>query len=124
MRQTLIGGSKKMIVDDAMEPTEKIKVYDKGITLDGSSEDASQLRIEYRADDMSAPHTPTAEALQTEVSHFVDCVRKRGADLGRFVWPADRQCARGGVALHRRTGQARRFGDAVPPVRKSAKVTA
>ena len=76
MRQTFIGGSKKMIVYDDMEPTEKIKVYDKGITLDGSSEDASQLRIGYRAGDMWVPHTPATEALQTEVSQFVDCVRK------------------------------------------------
>ena len=32
VRQTFIGGSKKMIVYDDLEPTEKIKVYDKGIT--------------------------------------------------------------------------------------------
>ncbi|MCP3390691.1 Gfo/Idh/MocA family oxidoreductase [Bradyrhizobium sp. CCGB12] len=75
VRQTFIGGSKKMIVYDDLEPTEKIKVYDKGITLDASSEDAHQLRIGYRAGDMWAPHISPQEALQTEVGHFVDCVR-------------------------------------------------
>jgi predicted dehydrogenase len=64
-----------MIVYDDLEPTEKIKVYDKGITLDAPSEDAHQFRIGYRAGDMWAPHIAPTEALQTEVEHFVECVR-------------------------------------------------
>jgi predicted dehydrogenase len=75
IRQTFIGGSSKMIVYDDVEPTEKIKVYDKGITLNGSPEKALQLKIGYRAGDMWAPHIPATEALQTEVEHFVDCMR-------------------------------------------------
>jgi predicted dehydrogenase len=75
VRQTFIGGSRKMIVYDDVEPTEKIKVYDKGITLNGSPDKAHQLRIGYRAGDMWAPHISAKEALQTEVEHFVDCLR-------------------------------------------------
>jgi predicted dehydrogenase len=75
VRQTFIGGSRKMIVYDDVEPAEKIKVYDKGITLNGSLEKAHQLRIGYRAGDMWAPHIPATEALQREVEHFVDCLR-------------------------------------------------
>jgi predicted dehydrogenase len=75
VRQTFIGGSRKMIVYDDVEPTEKIKVYDKGITLNASAEKAHELRIGYRAGDMRAPHLATKEALQTEVQHFVDCLR-------------------------------------------------
>src|SRR3954447_21040070 len=75
VRQTFIGGSRKMIVYDDVEPTEKVKVYDKGITLNGSPEKAHQLRIGYRAGDMWAPHISTKEALLTEVEHFVDCLR-------------------------------------------------
>ena len=75
VRQTFIGGSRKMIVYDDVEPTEKIKIYDKGITLNNSPETAHQLRIGYRAGDMWAPHLAAKEALQTEVQHFVDCLR-------------------------------------------------
>jgi predicted dehydrogenase len=75
VRQTFVGGSKKMIVYDDLEPTEKIKVYDKGITLTSASENAHQFRIGYRAGDMWAPHISTKEALQTEVEHFTECVR-------------------------------------------------
>jgi len=76
VRQTFIGGSRKMIMYDDLEPTEKIKVYDKGITLNGSPEKAHQLKIGYRAGDMWAPHLPAKEALQTEAEHFIDCVRR------------------------------------------------
>jgi predicted dehydrogenase len=74
VRQTFIGGSRKMIVYDDVEATEKIKVYDKGITLNGTPEKAHELRIGYRAGDMWAPHLPAKEALETEAAHFVDCV--------------------------------------------------
>jgi predicted dehydrogenase len=76
VRQTFIGGSRKMIMYDDLEPTEKIKVYDKGITVSGSPESAHQLRIGYRAGDMWAPHLPAKEALQTETEHFIDCLRR------------------------------------------------
>jgi len=75
VRQTFIGGSRKMIMYDDLEPTEKIKVYDKGITVNGSPETSHQLRIGYRAGDMWAPHLPAKEALQTETEHFIDCLR-------------------------------------------------
>jgi predicted dehydrogenase len=75
VRQTFVGGSKKMIVYDDLEPTEKIKVYDKGITLTSGSENANQFRIGYRAGDMWSPHISTKEALQTEAEHFIECVR-------------------------------------------------
>lgn len=75
VRQTFIGGSKKMIVYDDLEPTEKVKVYDKGITVDVRSDNAHQFRIGYRAGDMWAPHVSPREALQIEVEHFIDCVR-------------------------------------------------
>jgi predicted dehydrogenase len=75
VRQTYIGGSRKMIVYDDLEATEKIKVYDKGITVKTAEESAHQLRIGYRAGDMWAPHLPAKEALQTEAEHFIDCLR-------------------------------------------------
>ena len=63
-----------MIVYDDLEATEKIKVYDKGITVKGGEESNIQLRIGYRAGDMWAPHLPAKEALQTEAEHFIECL--------------------------------------------------
>lgn len=79
LRQTLVGGSEKMIVYDDLEPTEKIKVYDRGITV--SPESATQARIGYRAGDMWAPHLPAVEALHTEAKHFIDCIQNGTAPV-------------------------------------------
>ena len=74
VRRTLIGGSQRMIVYDDLEPSEKIKVYDKGITVSSDPESVYQMLVGYRAGDMWAPRLDAAEALKTEVAHFVDCI--------------------------------------------------
>lgn len=74
IRKTLIGGSHKMIEWDDMELSEKLRVYDKGITMN-SGADAYQLKVGYRAGDMWAPHLPNTEALLVEARHFVECAQ-------------------------------------------------
>lgn len=74
LRQTLIGGSRKMIVYDDLEPSEKIKAYDKGITLNADADKQYQMMVGYRAGDMWAPHLGTTEALLAETTHFIRCV--------------------------------------------------
>lgn len=81
VRRTLVGGSQKMIVYDDLEPSEKIKVYDKGITVDNGSESVYQMRIGYRAGDMYAPKLELTEALHTEMLHFIDCVEHQRQPL-------------------------------------------
>jgi predicted dehydrogenase len=76
VRRTLIGGSQKMIVFDDLDPSEKVKVYDKGITVNGNNENAYQLLIGYRAGDMWAPRLEITEALHTEALHFIQCIRQ------------------------------------------------
>ncbi len=76
VRLTLIGGSRKMIVFNDLEPSEKIKVYDKGITLNNSSESLYKLLVGYRSGDMWSPHLENTEALRTEAAHFIHCIQK------------------------------------------------
>jgi len=75
IRQTLIGGDKKMIVYDDVEVTEKIKVYDKGIVLSDQPEKFYKLMVDYRAGDIWTPHLDMTEALKTEVSAFLKCIQ-------------------------------------------------
>lgn len=75
IRRTLVGGMQKMIVYDDLEPSEKIKVYDKGIDLTSDPNLRHQLMISYRAGDMWAPRVDSAEALGVEVRHFIECIR-------------------------------------------------
>jgi predicted dehydrogenase len=74
VRQVLIGGSRKMIVYNDLEPSEKIKVYDKGVTLTDDPDKIYQMRVGYRTGDMWAPQLGTREGLAAEVEHFVDCI--------------------------------------------------
>ena len=82
VRRTLIGGSRKMIVYDDLEPSEKIKVYDKGITINGNpqsnGEKVYQALVGYRTGDMWAPQLETAEALSTELREFINCIEHSG----------------------------------------------
>jgi predicted dehydrogenase len=78
VRQTLLGGSRKMIVYDDLEPSEKIKVYDKGITVNGNGngngEKRYQMLVGYRTGDMWAPQLDMTEALSLELRQFVKAV--------------------------------------------------
>ena len=78
IRRTLIGGSKKMIVYDDLEPNEKIRVYDKGVTLTDNPEEVHRMKVGYRIGDMWAPYLDNTEALSTEIAHFISCI-ERGA---------------------------------------------
>jgi predicted dehydrogenase len=77
VRSTLIGGDKKMIVYDDLEPSEKIKIYDKGITLGNNGEGIYKEMIGYRTGDMWAPKLDTAEALKLEAVHFLQCIEEK-----------------------------------------------
>jgi predicted dehydrogenase len=74
IRRTLIGGSQKMVVYDDLEPSEKVKVYDKGVTISPSGEGLYQMLIGYRTGDMWAPQLPTTEALRLEAAEFARSV--------------------------------------------------
>ncbi len=81
VRRTLIGGSRRMVVFDDLEASEKVKVYDRGISVDTSPENLYQVLVGYRSGDMSAPHLPVAEALQTEIAHFAECIETGATPL-------------------------------------------
>ncbi|HWR14174.1 MAG TPA: Gfo/Idh/MocA family oxidoreductase [Terriglobales bacterium] len=75
VRTTLIGGEKKMLVWNDLEADEKIKIYDKGVDIK-SREGVYNLLVSYRSGDMWAPRIAQAEALKSELEHFVDCIEK------------------------------------------------
>jgi len=74
LRQILVGGSRRMVIYDDMQTSEKVKVYDRGVALDGSAVETREQRISYRIGEMWAPAISAKEALLTEVEHFIDCI--------------------------------------------------
>jgi predicted dehydrogenase len=73
IRQVLIGGSKKMILYDDMENSEKVKIYDKGISINNSTEKYQQL-VNYRLGDIRSPLLNNTEALNALINDFVDSI--------------------------------------------------
>jgi len=95
MRTTLVGGERKMLVWNDLEPSEKVKVYDKGVQITEAHDESRQrlkdlieakvfevgsgpaihdLLVSYRSGDMWAPRVDQTEALQLEARYFLDCV--------------------------------------------------
>jgi predicted dehydrogenase len=99
VRHTLIGGSERMILYDDLDPSEKVKVYDKGVRVSQSPEDVYEMLVSYRSGDMWAPRLDATEALHTEALHFIDCIENNtqpetdghaGLRLVRIVEAAER----------------------------------
>ena len=107
VRRTLLGGSRRMVVFDDLEASEKVKVYDRGISVNPSPENVYQMLIGYRTGDMWAPQLAVTEALSVEAAHFVDCVASSRVPLdrrrGRLAGGA---AAGGGHRVDEETGAA------------------
>jgi predicted dehydrogenase len=74
VRTVLVGGTRKMILYDDMEISEKVKVYDRGVNVT-TPEGVHQALISYRLGDMWAPRLDQTEALRVMAGEFVACVR-------------------------------------------------
>ena len=101
----LIGGSKKMIVYNDLEPSEKVKVYDKGVTLIKDEKNVYKALVDYRIGDMYSPHLEPVEALHRVCSHFVSCILKEekpitdgeaGARVVRILEACEQSIRKGG----------------------------
>ena len=73
IRKFLIGGDKKMIVWDDMEPTEKVKVYDTGYSHT-TDEDKRKVLVDYRTGDIFVPKLQVTEALSLMAKDFIQSI--------------------------------------------------
>lgn len=76
VRKTLISGSKKMIIYDDMEPSEKVKIYDRGIDVARDKDQIYKILIQYRTGDMRAPNIDLTEALKKVSLEFYNCINE------------------------------------------------
>ncbi|RYY58543.1 MAG: Gfo/Idh/MocA family oxidoreductase [Chitinophagaceae bacterium] len=77
IRQTLIGGDKKMIIYNDLEPTEKIRIYDTSISMN-PEDDKLQKLIDYRTGDITVPKIASREALGVLAADFVEAINGGG----------------------------------------------
>jgi predicted dehydrogenase len=113
IRRTLIAGSRRMIVYDDIEPTEKIRVYDKGVMVTRSEEAADkeaayQTLVSYRTGDVWVPKLDSTEALHYVCQEFLSAIREKrrpltdgesGLRVVRLLEAAQQSISRGGQAI-------------------------
>ena len=78
IRRATIVGSRKMLVYDDVSPSEKIRVYDKGVDVQPHYDTFGEFQLLYRSGDIFTPHLDTTEPLKTEMSHFLDVIQGEG----------------------------------------------
>jgi len=82
IRQMLLGGRQRMLVYDDTDPSEKIRVYDKGVDFDVRDDQTRrQILVSYRTGDMHAPKLDRREALALVVQEFADAIGQGRAPL-------------------------------------------
>lgn len=74
IRRTTIVGSRKMLVYDDTAVQEKIKIYDKGVTVQRYYDSYDEFQFAYRYGDIQIPRIDEIEPLKVECRHFVDCI--------------------------------------------------
>jgi predicted dehydrogenase len=96
-----------MLVWNDLEADEKIKVYDKGVSVT-TREGVYDLLVSYRTGDVWAPKVAQTEALKAELAYFADCVAigttpfndgEAGLRVVRMLEAADRSLAERGKVI-------------------------
>lgn len=73
IRHTILSGTKAMVTYDDCEPSEKIRLYDKGVEKD--IQKPNPLLPTYRSGDITIPAMTVKETLSLEADHVLRCVR-------------------------------------------------
>src|SRR5262249_42247417 len=63
-----------------LNTTEPVKVFDRGIELNGSG-GRERLLVSYRSGDVWSPHVEPSESLRGVAAHFAECVRGSATPL-------------------------------------------
>lgn len=92
VRRAVFVGRLRTAVYDDMEPSEKVKVYDAGVTFKPGPETHAAL-VDYRTGDCWAPHLSFTEALANEVAEFARLIA-----VGKLGDVADAEHARASSA--------------------------
>ena len=77
IRHMLIGGTKKMIVFNDLESTEKVKVYDLGYEEKMMNSKSNKFLTDYRIGDVYIPKLDLTEGLSNLVSDFSSAIKSR-----------------------------------------------
>lgn len=78
IRQMVVGGTKRTLLWDDLNPQQRLSVYDRGVDLAQQPANAAEREaaiVSYRLGDTWSPALPELEALSAMVSEFADSIR-------------------------------------------------
>jgi predicted dehydrogenase len=108
IRETTVVGSKKMLVYDDVSSLEKIRIYDKGVTVLPHYDTFGEFQLSYRFGDIFIPRLDDSEPLKVACQHFIDCVKsgleprssgQHGLEVVRVIEAANRSLANSGAVI-------------------------
>lgn len=82
IRQMVVGGSRRTLIWDDLNPQQRVAVFDRGVDLATQRADAEQREVatvSYRLGDVTVPALPEKEALSSMVAEFAASIRERRA---------------------------------------------
>ncbi len=75
-RRITVVGSEKMIIYDDVEPTEKIRIYDKHVKAIRRTNTFGEFSFAYHYGDVVIPFIRNEEPLRVQIGHFLECIRE------------------------------------------------
>jgi predicted dehydrogenase len=108
IRETTVVGSKKMLVYDDVSSLEKIRIYDKGVTVLPHYDTFGEFQLSYRFGDIFIPKLDDSEPLKVACQHFVDCIKagleprssvQHGLEVVRVIEAANESLANAGAMI-------------------------
>ncbi|MCK6554551.1 Gfo/Idh/MocA family oxidoreductase [Candidatus Binatia bacterium] len=108
VRHFLVGGTRRSLLYNELDLSERLKVYDRGVDVSRDPEGIRDVLISYRSGDVLSPRLDATEPLRLLVEHFADCIEhsmppvsggSQGLRVVRMLEAAQRSLSRGGIRV-------------------------
>jgi len=106
-RMTVVGGKKMMVYDD-IQPSEKIRIFNKSIEKPPYYQSYEEFPYSYKYGDITIPRLDGGEPIRSELEHFIDCIREdctplsdglSGLQVVRIIEAAQKSLQAGGQQI-------------------------
>jgi predicted dehydrogenase len=107
-REMTIVGTQRMLIYDAADPMETVRVFDARVTAPSLPDVGTQGPYTYHNGDITVSYLSQPDPFADECRHFLDCIRKskqpltcgvRGLDMLRILEAANTSMKRGGARV-------------------------
>jgi predicted dehydrogenase len=108
IRHFLVGGSKKSALYNELDPSERLKIYDRGVDSSPDADSKRKIQVSYRSGDVLAPRLDPTEPLRAMVEHFAHCTStgetpisdaEQGLRVVRILAAAEESLRKGGTRV-------------------------